>query len=187
MPPTLLSGQGATITFNCFTMNSSELAFKHLLKSAKIPSLNFNSKTLIQTAKQFKMGRQRIATATPYIAAEFGDRATGQFNWDNIPASIILDLIFATDFAINFRGWHIAIDVTSNPNTLDDKQAKLNNVEANSGLKHLLDAIGIDHSVVCLVKIPGSRKPKIQPNIQTLTQLLRQVIKGSLQVGELAL
>lgn len=165
--------------------NSSEFSFARLLRHAKINTVSFDSTALIKIAQQSALGRKRIELARPYLTAEYGRNArqpNGQYltklDWSDIPPSVVLDYVYGIDFVINFRGWCLGIDVTANPNAVDDKQSKLD------GLQQMWKAIGIDHTAVFVVRLPCSRPASLETTL--LVQQLKQVLRGK-QVLELAL
>jgi hypothetical protein len=65
---------------------------------------------------------------------------------------------------VNILGFVIAIDVTANPNSIEDKQLKLTN------LKTLWKQIGIDQACICYVN---------NTNSTNLWQSLKSVTKQS--------
>jgi hypothetical protein len=138
----------------------------------KLKPIKFNSKQLIEIARQSPIGRQRLARALPYIEAEYGipirqkERYCIQLNWESVPASVILDYVFGIDCTISFLGWTIGIDVTTNFDKVESKQDKL------QWLAPLWQSIGIDRTAVCLVGEGGL----------DLVTALRQVIKGQTQI-----
>jgi hypothetical protein len=84
-------------------------------------------------------------------------------DWESIPTTMILDYVFGLDQTVNFRGWYVGIDATTNDQAIDDKLAKLN------WLKPLWKPLGIDHTAVCLMSKTGC----------DLVTGLRQIIKGA--------
>jgi hypothetical protein len=165
--------------------NAAEFAFGRLLRHAKIKSIKFDSLTLIKIAKQYEIGNRRIKMALPYLKKEFGysvrelnGKYVTKLNWQDVPATVILDYVFGADYVFNFRGYHIGVDVTANPTAIYDKQGKL------EGMKPLWRAIGIDCTAVFLVNIPEERPPQLRTN--ALVASLKQVIQGE-QVIDLAL
>ncbi|HAA27227.1 MAG TPA: hypothetical protein DCE56_05535 [Cyanobacteria bacterium UBA8553] len=164
--------------------NTAEFAFNRLLRHAKIKSIKFDSLTLIKIAKQYEIGKRRLKLALPFLKKEYGysiREANGKYvtkiNWADVPSAVILDYVFGLDSIFNFRGYHIGVDVTANPNSVYDKQGKL------EGMKVLWQAIGIDHTAVFLVNIPG-RPPEMKTD--ALVSNLRKVIRGE-QILEIAL
>lgn len=146
---------------------ASEQIFSRQLRDAKLKQVEFDSKFLIEIAKRSFLGRERVSKALPYILSEYGKTINGKFkvNWQDVPSQVILDYVYGIDSTCNFRGWLIAIDITTNPT---DVNFKVNKVEK---LKPLWSAIGIDYcAVVCI-------QNEIE-QYQSITQLLKEVIKG---------
>ncbi|MGB5592485.1 MAG: hypothetical protein WBM62_00400 [Crocosphaera sp.] len=158
----MLNGFAAEqILFNLLN-NSSKI------KGFKIPS----SEELIKIASNCQLGRQRIKSAQPHIIKEYGidyrnsqtSQLTRVIDWKLVPSSVILDYIFGIDAVVNILGFVIAIDVTANPNAIEDKQLKL------TKLKTLWKQIGIDQACVCYVN---------NANSTNLWQSLKSVTKQS--------
>ena len=103
----------------------------------------------------------------PYLLSEYGKQWGKKFiiDWQDVPASVILDYVYGIDQLFNFRGWTIGIDVTVNPNAIADKSDKLKR------LKPLLSAIGIDFSAITLISKTCTT--------EETTVALRLIIKGS--------
>ena len=147
------------ILFNLIN-NSSKI------KGFKLPS----SEDLIKIASSSKLGRKRIRSATPHLIKEFGidyrnsknNQLTRVLDWKLVPNAIILDYIFGIDAVVNVLGFVVAIDATSNRNTIEDKQLKL------TKLKSLWKQIGIDKACVCYVN---------NTNYTNLWQSLKSVTK----------
>ncbi|WP_013325647.1 hypothetical protein [Gloeothece verrucosa] len=121
----------------------------HKIKTFKLPT----SKELINIAISTNIGKRRIISAVPYLHKEFGiivrNPKTEQLNniidWEQIPSTVILDLIFGIDAIVNICGYVVAVDVTANPESVKDKVAKL------SRLKPMWSKLGIDQACACLV------------------------------------
>lgn len=145
---------------------AGEQIFSRQLKSAGLKQNSFDSKQLVEIAQSLPCGRHRLKTAMPCLLSEYGRQQGKQFkvNWQDVPANVILDYVFGVDVVINFRGWCIGIDITTNKSAIADKQAKLKK------LQRLWSAIGIDYCAVAYVSSYCCTK-------QT-TEALRQVLKG---------
>jgi hypothetical protein len=158
--------------------NSAEYAFERLLNHASIKSVEFNSLTLIKIAKQHPIGEFRIAAALPFIKKEYGysfrkpdGKYVTKLRWQDVPAKVVLDYIFGLDFICNWRGYHIGVDVTANPEAVCDKQIKL------QAMKPLWRAIGIDQCSIFLVEIPEDRLAEMR--VDALVSSLRKVAKSN--------
>ncbi|MEM8777572.1 MAG: hypothetical protein AAGF26_01610 [Cyanobacteria bacterium P01_G01_bin.49] len=129
---------------------SNLIANSKKIKGFQLPS----SQALIKIASSSPLGRQRLASAQPYLLEEFGidyrhsktNKLLRTINWKLVPSSVILDYIFGIDAVINVLGFIIAIDVTANPKAIGKKQRKL------SLLKPLWKQVGIDKACICYVK-----------------------------------
>jgi hypothetical protein len=133
---------------------AEQIVFNLIKSSPKIKSFKLpTSEELINIASQSSLGRKRIKSAYPYLLEEFGvnyrEENTNQlrqaFDWKLVPNTIILDYIFGIDAVVYILGFVVAIDVTANPNTLEEKQQKL------TLLKPLWQRVGIDKACVCYV------------------------------------
>ena len=167
--------------------NAAEYAFERLLSHAKIKSVDFESQTLIKIAKQHEIGLRRIKLALPYLKKEYGHsvrQVDGKYvtklRWSNVPARVVLDYVFGLDQVFNWRGHHVGIDITANPESVYDKQGKL------AGLRVLWRAIGIDKTSVFLVNIPEDRAAEMR--VDALVSAIRKIVKAEgEQVVELGL
>ena len=109
-------------------------------KPFKLPS----SDALIKMALATQLGRNRLALAQPHLEKEY--RLNHQKpEWEVVPAQIILDYVFGIDNIVCFLGYAVAIDVTTNPNAIDEKVNKL------QALKPLWQQLGIDRACICHV------------------------------------
>ena len=142
-----------------------------ITNSKKIKGFKLSSsEQLIRIASSSKLGRQRIKSAQPYLLKEFGidyrhpetHQLSRIIDWKLVPNSIILDYIFGIDAVVNVLGFVIAIDVTTNPNALAEKQCKL------SCLKPLWKQLGIDKACVCYVNNPNSTS--LWDSLKTVTK-----------------
>ena len=152
--------------------NACETIFNR--KIAQIPTVkvyHIDSKTLIANAINTQLGRRRLELAAPFLELEYGinvrsnDKLILNFDWRLVPASVILDCVYGIDFCFNFLGWTIAIDVTTNPEALENKIFK------QKQLSRLFKGIGIDKSAVCLI-----HNTVIETNLKTA---LKQIIRGA--------
>jgi hypothetical protein len=167
--------------------NAAEFAFERLLSHANIKSVKFDSLTLIKIAKQHEIGVRRIKLALPFLKKEYGysvrevdGRYITKIKWADVPATVILDYVFGLDQVFNWRGYHIGIDVTANPETVYDKQGKL------AGLQALWRAIGVDKTSVFWVNIPEDRPAEMR--VDALVSAIRKIVKAEgEQVVELGL
>lgn len=134
---------------------AEQVLFKLITNSKKIKSFQLpSSEKLIKIASQSQLGRNRIQAAYPYLLSEFGvnyrntknNRLTQVIEGNLVPNTVILDYIFGIDTVVNILGYVIAIDVTVNPNKIEEKQAKL------TLLKPLWQQVGIDKACVCHLK-----------------------------------
>lgn len=146
---------------------AGEQIFDKQLKAAKLPKVKLDSLQLIKIAQSSSIGQERISHAMPYLLSEYGKQWGKKFiiDWQDVPASVILDYIYGVDQLFAFRGWTIGIDVTVNPNAIADKSDKLKR------LKPLLSAIGIDFSAIALISKNCTA--------QETTAALRLIIKGA--------
>lgn len=120
------------------------------IKKFQIPS----SLDLIKIASSSRLGRQRIKAAQPYLLSEFGvnyreqqiNKLTVILDWKLVPNTVILDYIFGIDAVVNILGYVVAIDVTVNPQEIENKQQKLTRLEP------LWQQLGIDKACVCHLK-----------------------------------
>ncbi len=152
---------------------AEQILFNLIKNSSKIKGFKLpSSEELIKIASSSKLGIKRIKSATPYVLEEFGvdyrnsetNQLTRVIDWRVVPNTIILDYIFGIDAVVNVLGFVVAIDATSNQNTIEDKQIKL------TKLKSLWKQIGIDKACVCYIN---------QTNYTNLWQSLKSVTKQS--------
>ena len=152
---------------------AEQILFNLINNSSKIKGLKLpSSEELITIASSCKLGRQRIFSATPYLLQEYGidyrnaqtNQLTTVIDWKLVPSRVILDYIFAIDVVVNILGFVVAIDVTTNPNSIEDKQVKL------TKLKPLWRQLGIVQACICYVNNTKS---------QNLWQSLKSVTKQS--------
>ena len=146
---------------------AGEQIFSRLLLAARLQLIEFDSVQLIEIAQSFPIGKERLVQAMPYLLSEYGRQAGKQFkiDWQNVPASVILDYVYGIDSIFNFRGWTIGIDVTVNPEAVYDKSQKLKR------LKPLWSAIGIDYGAIALIH--GNC------TVKETTAALRLIIQGA--------
>lgn len=163
----------------------AEYAWSRLLKSASISTVQFDSLTLINIAKQSELGKRRIKFALSYILKEYGHsvrQLDGTFktkvSWSNVPASVILDYIYGIDSVFSYRGWVLAVDVTVNEDSIRDKQGKL------EGLRPMWSAIGIDKVAIAHLVMPDDRPALAE--VGTATAVVKAVMKGE-QIVKVAL
>lgn len=159
-----------------------------VIAACKLTPVSFDSLHLIQVAQRSPAGMERISMARPYLKSEYGTpvrKQDGKFDlqlkWEQIPPSVILDRIYGLDAVVNFRGWNIGIDVTTNPETLIQKRHKLNY------LASLWKDIGIDCIAVVHLLLPQKQSADLKQTSSSLTAELRQVIKQQKQIFTLAL
>lgn len=146
---------------------AGEQMFGRQLKAARLPRVEFDSVQLIEIAQSFSIGKERLVYAMPYLLSEYGRQVGKQFkiDWQNVPASVILDYVYGIDNIFNFRGWTIGIDVTVNPNAIADKSVKIQK------LKPLWSAIGVDYGAIALISKSRS--------VRETTAALRLIIQGA--------
>ena len=132
---------------------AGEQIFSNLIKlTPKIKRFQIPSSIeLIKIASSSRLGRQRIKAAQPYLLSEFGinyrlqksNKLTVIIDWECVPNTVILDYIFGIDVVVNILGYVVAIDVTANPQEIENKQQKL------ARLEPLWQQVGIDKACVC--------------------------------------
>jgi len=146
---------------------AGEQIFCQQLKAARLPRVEFASVKLINIAESLSVGRERLIQAMPYLLSEYGRQVGKQFliDWQNVPASVILDYVYGIDATFTFRGWTIGIDVTVNPSAIADKSEKLKR------LTPLWSAVGIDYRAIALIRRSCT--------IKETTAALRLIIKGA--------
>ena len=146
---------------------AGEQIFNQQLLAAKSQKIKFDSVQLIEVAQSLSIGKERINQAMPYLLSEYGRQVGKQFliDWQDVPASVILDYVYGIDSLFTFRGWTIGIDVTVNPNVIADKSIKLQR------LKPLWSAIGVDYCAIALITKSCS--------VEETTSALRLIIKGA--------
>jgi hypothetical protein len=146
---------------------AGEQIFDRQLKAAKLQKIKFNATELIITAQSLPVGQERIRQALPYLLSEYGKQMGKKFmiDWQDVPASAILDYVYGIDSLFTFRGWNIAIDVTVNPNAIIDKSTKIQR------LKPLWSAIGIDYGAIALIHRNCT--------VKETTAALRLIIQGA--------
>lgn len=134
---------------------AAEQSFRRLvagcrkIKSFKLPS----SIELVKIASSTELGKRRLALAQPHLLKEFGidyrhprtGKLSRSIHWHQVPPRLILDYVFGIDAVVMIAGYAIAVDVTANPNAIEDKVAKL------FELKPLWQPLGIDNACACLV------------------------------------
>lgn len=146
---------------------AAEQTFSQELKASKLKQIKFDPKHLIQVAKASTVGNEKLAKALPYLLSEYGKSMGNKFkiDWQDVPSQVILDYVYGIDSAFTFRGWNLAIDVTTNP---ENVIYKINRIQK---LKPLWAKIGIDYFAVAFV---NSNNKDRQPIVESL----RSVIKG---------
>ncbi len=156
----MISGFAAESIFN-----------RKLAQCPKIKAVKFDSNVLIKIANSTRIGRRRLELARPYLTKEFGIPVRNNeelyridFDWNAIPASVILDRVFGIDRCFNFLGWTIAIDFSVNPDAISSKLNKLQQ------LRPLWSSAGIDRTAVCFIEEEGN---------PDLKQALRKVLRGA--------
>ncbi len=157
---------------------AGENLFNQLVAACqKLKRVKSSSQQLIQVAKQSPLGRQRLAQALPYLLAEYGipvrqeSRYRLHLNWKSVPAEVILDYVYGIDSCVQLFGWIVALDITTNPDAVESKQDKLQQ------LAPLWQALGIDRTAVFLVD-----KHHLHNQSTDLVTALRQVIKGQTSI-----
>ena len=165
-----------------------EFRFNSLLTNSRLQQVGFDSLRLIEAAEQLDIGSKRLHQASPYLRSEYGTAVRTRegknrikLEWQHIPAEVILDKVYGLDAVINFRGWTIGIDVTTNPNALVQKQKKLN------WLAPLWKSIGVDCIAVVRLFIPDDVAYRNNAATSELMTELRKVIKERKQVFTLAI
>ncbi len=85
----MISGFAAESIFN-----------RKLAEYPKIKAVKFDSNALIKIANSTRIGRRRLELARPYLTKEFGIPVRNNeelyridFDWNAIPASVILDRV----------------------------------------------------------------------------------------------
>jgi len=148
-----------------------ETRFTNKLKQiSRVKPFTPDRASLMETAFNTKLGKHRVATAKPHIIKKYGilrrtesGKSYQEINWDNVPTKTILDRIYGIDSTFQFFGYNCGIDVTSNPDKVNNKISKLR------WLKPLFEAVGIEQTAVCLIERNGKTN---------LTTALKQVIRG---------
>lgn len=146
---------------------AGEQMFSRLLLAARLPRVKFDSVELIEIAQSFSIGKKRLVQAMPYLLSEYGRQVGKHFkiDWQDVPASVILDYVYGIDSIFNFRGWTIGIDVTINSEAIYGKSEKLKR------LKPLWSAIGIDYGAIALIHRNCT--------VKETTAALRLIIQGA--------
>lgn len=159
--------------------NAAEFALGRLLNHANIKSVEFDSLTLIKIAKQYAIGEMRIKAALPFLKKEYGfsvrkpdGRYVTKLRWQDVPAKVVMDYIFGLDYVFNWRGYHIAIDVTADPEAVCDKQIKL------EAMRVLWRAIGIDTTSVFWIHMPEDAERPAEMRVDALVESLREIVKS---------
>lgn len=165
-----------------------EFRFNSLLTNSRLQQVGFDSLQLVEAAEQLDIGIKRLHQASPYLRSEYGTAVRTRegknrikLEWQHIPAEVILDKVYGLDAVINFRGWTIGIDVTTDPNALVQKRNKLN------WLAPLWKSIGIDYIAVVHLFIPNDVACRNNAARSELMTELRNVIKERKQVFTLAI
>ncbi len=165
-----------------------EFRFNSLINNSRLQQVRFDSLQLIEAAEQSVIGIKRLHQASPYLRSEYGTAVRTRegknrikLEWQHIPAEVILDKVYGLDAVINFRGWTIGIDVTTDPNALVQKRNKLN------WLAPLWKSIGIDYIAVVHLFIPNDVACRNNDASSELMTELRNVIKELKQVFTLAI
>jgi len=143
-----------------------ECRFGQLLKRCKILTVKFDAVHLVEVAQTTALGRSRLKAAYPYCLSEYGqavrkaDQLRYQLDWQNVPASVILDYVYGIDFAINWRGWIVGIDVTtsSDRSIIESKCQKL------TTFKKMWQAIGIDCIGIVQLQLKHLETPSLDLN-----------------------
>ncbi len=152
-------------------LTAEQILFNLLNNSSKIKGFKIpSSEELITIASSCQLGRKRISSAQPHLIKEFGvdyrntetNQLTRVVDWNLVPSRVILDYIFAIDIVVNILGFVVAIDVTTNPNSIEDKQLKLTN------LKPLWKQIDIDQACICYVN--NTNSTNLWQSLKSVTQ-----------------
>ena len=146
---------------------AGEQIFNQQLKASRLQKIELNSIELVKIAQSLSVGKERLDQAMPYLLSEYGRQIEKQFviNFQDVPASVILDYVYGIDNLFTFRGWTIGIDVTVNPHAIYDKSVKIQK------LKPLWSAIGVDYCAIALITKSCS--------VEETTAILRLIIKGA--------
>ena len=146
---------------------AGEQIFNQQLLATKLQKIKFDSGQLIEVAQSLTVGKERLIQAMPYLLSEYSRQVGRQFSidWQNVPASVILDYVYGIDNLFTFRGWTIGIDVTVHPNAIADKSIKIQR------LKPLWSAIGVDYCAIALVTKSCS--------VEETISALRLIVKGA--------
>jgi hypothetical protein len=94
-----------------------------IAKTPTVKPVSFTNRQLLAIAKSTPVGRQRLKAAKPFLLSEFGIPVRNEksqsykliLDWEALPTTMILDYVFGLDQAVNFRGWVVGIDATTNP------------------------------------------------------------------------
>lgn len=147
------------------------------IKSSPLPT----PAEIIEIAKSCDLGQRRLNAAYPYLLEEYGHQYRSlngtvslKLNWEDLPSSVLIDYIYGIDNAIQFRGWSIGIDVTTNADLALEKRRKL------IQLKPLWSQLGIDRAAVVTIDLERDLNP-LQLK-QQLRGLIRQEEVGILNL-----
>lgn len=138
---------------------AAEQMFRQSCYNAKIPQHPMKTKEVVAAVKQTPLGRNRLSQILPYLHSQYA-----HFHWQDVPVNDLLDQL-GLDFLLNFRGWLLGIDVTANPEAIEDKQSKL------AWLSPLWESLQIDSVAVAYVTHVANKGDLIQK--------LREVRQGS--------
>lgn len=156
---------------NHLSGSAAEFKVSKAFKTAGCKPVSIDMNTLLSATQNSSIGRRRMSLATKYLTLEYGTPQSDgsiSLDWQEIPASVFLDYVLAVDVLISYRGWTIALDVTTDKSQVD---SKLNKLKALSGIHKEL---GIDKSGVLLVE--SSASPL---TIDSIKSLLSSIIKNS--------
>ncbi len=129
---------------------AAETALQNLVSQhRRLKPLRFNTLQVLEVARSHPIGLKRLEAAEPHLKAQYGiPLKNGKIHliWESVPASVLLDYVLAVDVAFGFLGWNYALDVTTNPQAVDEKYRKLKK------LRPLFERLEIERVGVCLLQ-----------------------------------
>lgn len=103
----------------------------------KVKLVTVNRDKLAIVAREFDMSRYE--TVAEWLASDH------KMSWHDATSQVLLDQYYKCDVLVSYKGWHISIDVTTNPDVVSKKQSDIKRMSS------AYSKLGIDKQVVLLV------------------------------------
>lgn len=170
---------------------NAEFVFSNLLnKERKVKRVSFDTIAMYQVAKKFIHGKNKLKASYSTLLERYGTNETInstykthkglvksctkqelKLDYNNVPSTVFADLVLGVDFFVMFKGYTIAIDVTTGTNYLHKMQKNYLQLP-------IVQSLGCDYMVtLALPKNVGTKVLK-----QSLEDLLNSVIRNDMKI-----